>query len=1008
SGYIAQKGDWGDSAMAYNNAYLLGTAIDVETGEEESDNFVRKDYTKVGLTEYSYQVFKAWDDDDDRDGVRPESITLHLYADGKDTGKTLTLPIENEDGSRSWNGSFKNIPYTDPEGNKIRYSVQEDVPAGYTSAYKLNGNEIVTFTNRHEPELTRLDGAKKWVGDTEDARPESITVRLLGDGNFVKNLTVRPDAEGNWTYFFTDLLKYRDHGVEIVYTVEEVMNGKLLSYIPSVDGNDLINTYHPYGDLVVSKFVTGATDVSKEQYFTFTFTFSKTVEGETVPVFGEYAYEILDEEGTVVSEGTVSNNGTVQIKGGQTIHVKDVDEYVNYTVTEAEKEGFKLTGSTRTSGTIRPNDTMQAEFTNEYSAKGQISLNAEKVLYNRELQRYQFRFEVYQVTVNEDGSETETLIRTGSNNRPDNVTQREDETVESSHANVVFGAIRFTQEDHGKTYTYHIKETLADKAGYTYDETVVTAKVTVTDNGDGTLSIVPVYSVVGEDGEEETVNTALFENTYNAEGELVLRAWKDLQGRRLQDGEFTFELLNEAGVVIQTKSNTADGSVVFDAIHYDEKDIGKTFYYGIREKAGSDPTVYYDDTVYGYIVEVLDNGDGTLSLNQGFAEPIYSDAEPCGTCNDTGSKLEYTISYSQGRGRNLTDYQIAMGVSNDTSYVEYKGKDEALRRNLAQYLKNIVGLEEDIPEAMILNAVFFHKTIGDELYTVGYYCPECNGNGNGICLGCNGTGYIDNGTDHKVTSNPMVFGTRNAVFVEEAGYQVIVPDFDVDYQSGYGDWYSPDMHSFLKAFKNGEYTYEKDRFISTPGNFYLNGNYNIAASIKLQGMYPELAEGYRQLLQEKKGLSEEEAAELIDKYASGTFIMYFNTMGYDSYGGYYRLQYDLLYYPTCEDCGGTGKIKQITGWSTEAGELPVFVNTLKPGNLAVTKYVTNADSADPTQEFRFKIKLIGEEIEDGELHYELDQTPANVNPDSQTSDGDETDNPDTGSSQPGNMGRRDI
>nr|MBQ4456532.1 BspA family leucine-rich repeat surface protein [Clostridia bacterium] len=417
---------------------------------------------------------------------------------------------------------------------------------------------------------------------------------------------------------------------------------------------------------------------------------------------------------------------------------------------------------------------------------------------------------------------------------------------------------------------------------------------------------------------------------------------------------------------------------------------------------------YYDDTVYGYIVEVLDNGDGTLSLNQGFAEPIYSDAEPCGTCNDTGSKLEYTISYSQGRGRNLTDYQIAMGVSNDTSYVEYKGKDEALRRNLAQYLKNIVGLEEDIPEAMILNAVFFHKTIGDELYTVGYYCPECNGNGNGICLGCNGTGYIDNGTDHKVTSNPMVFGTRNAVFVEEAGYQVIVPDFDVDYQSGYGDWYSPDMHSFLKAFKNGEYTYEKDRFISTPGNFYLNGNYNIAASIKLQGMYPELAEGYRQLLQEKKGLSEEEAAELIDKYASGTFIMYFNTMGYDSYGGYYRLQYDLLYYPTCEDCGGTGKIKQITGWSTEAGELPVFVNTLKPGNLAVTKYVTNADSADPTQEFRFKIKLIGEEIEDGELHYELDQTPANVNPDSQTSDGDETDNPDTGSSQPGNMGRRDI
>ncbi len=413
--YIAQKGDWGDSAMAYNNAYLSGTTIDKETQEEDSAGFVRKDYTKVGLTEYRYEVIKVWDDDNDRDGVRPESITLHLYADGKDTGKTLTLPIKNENGSLSWKGSFENIPYTDPEGNKILYSVREDVPAGYTSAYKLNGNEIVTLTNKHEPELTRLDGEKKWIGDTEDARPESITVRLLGDGAFVKSLTVRPDEQGNWTYSFEDLLKYRNHGVEIVYTVEEVMNGELLSYIPSVDGNDLINTYHPYGDLVVRKFVTGTTDVSKEQYFTFTFTFSKTVEGETVPVFNEYAYEVLDEEGEVISEGTVSNNGTVQIKGGQTIHVKDVDEYVNYTVTEAEKDGFELTGSVGTDGTIKPNEMMQAEFTNEYSAKGQINLTAEKLLHNRELQRYQFRFEVYQVTVNEDGSETETQIRTGCN-----------------------------------------------------------------------------------------------------------------------------------------------------------------------------------------------------------------------------------------------------------------------------------------------------------------------------------------------------------------------------------------------------------------------------------------------------------------------------------------------------------------------------------------------------------------------------------------------------------------
>ena len=119
---IENAGAWGSSAYAYNNAYLTGTTIDIETLDEDGDNFVRKDYTKVGLKEFKYDVKKIWDDGENRDGKRPESVTVHLYADGVDTGKTLTLDEEN-----NWEDSFKHIPYTSPDGTKIRYSVREDV-----------------------------------------------------------------------------------------------------------------------------------------------------------------------------------------------------------------------------------------------------------------------------------------------------------------------------------------------------------------------------------------------------------------------------------------------------------------------------------------------------------------------------------------------------------------------------------------------------------------------------------------------------------------------------------------------------------------------------------------------------------------------------------------------------------------------------------------------------------------------------------------------------------------
>ena len=641
------NGHWGKSGQAYNNAYLLCTSIDKNTGDYDSDNFVRKDYTKVGLQEYSLKATKEWNDDDDRDGKRPDNVTFRLFADGEDTG--ITKELNAAEGETEV--VFEHIPYTTPEGDKIHYTIKEDAVEDYTASYDIDENTY-EYTNTHVPERIALSGAKTWEGDedNEEARPSSIDIELYANGKKVQTKTVRPDSKGNWTYEFTNLYRY-EKGEEIEYTIKEVKTPNtgdaLDSYIPDVDGLDVTNTYNPFGDLKVSKIIAGTTEVSEDAEFAFTFEFTeeKEEDGETVdaPVFDEFDYEILDKDGKPVLDdegepltGKVTTNGEVKIKGGQTIHVTDIPEYIKYTVTEEELDGFTLTSASGSTGIIEPNKTAKAEFTNTYSAKGQYNPTVKKVLYNRTLTKYQFGFELYEVTENDEGEEVEELKSTATSGSAETVNKRDDGTVDSSEATATFNGLRYTQEDHGKTFRYRIREIDRGKDGYTYTKDICELEVSVTDNGDGTLKIEPVY----KDAEGNPVTPAVFENTYEAEGNTTLLAWKSLTGRSLEEDEFTFELLDENGDPIENEDGTAvtvknksNGTVTFDpteveALNYDEKDIGKTYYYAIREKKGSDETVIYDGKVYGYTVKIIDNDDGTLYAEQSLATPVFDADDP--------------------------------------------------------------------------------------------------------------------------------------------------------------------------------------------------------------------------------------------------------------------------------------------------------------------------------------------------------------------------------------------
>ena len=102
---------------------------------------------------------------------------------------------------------------------------------------------------------------------------------------------------------------------------------------------------------------------------------------------------------------------------------------------------------------------------------------------------------------------------------------------------------------------------------------------------------------------------------------MTLRSDKVLEGRILTAGAFTFELRNGAGTLLQTKTNAADGSIVFDAIPYTEADIGQTYTYTIREvvPASQETGMTYDPMVLTVDVEVTDAGNGDLTATPGLS-----------------------------------------------------------------------------------------------------------------------------------------------------------------------------------------------------------------------------------------------------------------------------------------------------------------------------------------------------------------------------------------------------
>lgn len=179
----------------------------------------------------SVSVNKVWSDSDNRDNLRPDSVTVQLYADGSAYGDPVTLSEDN-----GWANTWTDLPEfrEGEQGVAIEYTVEEvDVPEGYTAKVTGSAKKGYTVTNTHEAEVTSVTVSKVWDdADNKDGiRPSSVTVTLIADGAEVGTCTL--SADNGWTYTFENLPVYSD-GQEIEYTVAEV---QVEGYESTLEGN---------------------------------------------------------------------------------------------------------------------------------------------------------------------------------------------------------------------------------------------------------------------------------------------------------------------------------------------------------------------------------------------------------------------------------------------------------------------------------------------------------------------------------------------------------------------------------------------------------------------------------------------------------------------------------------------------------------------------------------------------------------------------------------------------
>lgn len=537
----------------------------VETAKNKADgsvNFKSLTFNKEGTHTYTITENKGTDA-----SVNYSTQSIKATVDVKKDNDKLVATVTYSGGDGEQKNTITNTQNKPKVSNaKVTLNLKKEFEGG-----ELKGDDF---------EFVAKDSNDKVVATAKNQKNGSITF---------DNITV--DKAGTFKYTITETkgtdktITYSDKTITATVVVVEKDNALVVEQISYSDGQTDTDTFTNKKEAPKTESVTATLQVNK-----------LLKEGETNLPLTDDQFEFVLKEGNNTLE-TAKNkaNGTVTFKelsytaeGTHTYTItenKGTDASINYstqTITatvEVKKVNDKLVATvTYSGGDAEKGDT----FTNtktpptpvpptvkpttaKFKAKKVLAINGSS---DRTLKANEFTF----LLKDQNG----TLVDTKTN---------------GENGDILFNPVRFNEAG---TFTYTIVEQkpATPESAITYDESVHTVTVTVTKDANGQLNADVQY-----DGKKDIPT---FTNTYTpptppTPSEKQITTSKILEGRDLQGGEFSFNLLDENGTVLQTKQNAADGTVTFDAIAYTEAMIG-THKYTVKEVVPADQAnIQYDE-----------------------------------------------------------------------------------------------------------------------------------------------------------------------------------------------------------------------------------------------------------------------------------------------------------------------------------------------------------------------------------------------------------------------------
>lgn len=567
---------------------------------------------------------------------------------------------------------------------EVSFTVTDDGKGNLSVSHKPDGDVAFTFTNTYnvtpaETSVTdQITANKVLIG--RDLKEGEFSFELV-EGNKVVATGIN-DAEGNITM---SAVKYTEAG-EHTYTLREVNGGTISKGITYGDAKYTIETTitdKGDGTLKAEHVLKDATAATFKNTYSVTpldaeldFDLSKAIDGRDWTDSDKFSFTITAAEGTPLPDlATVTVNkhdakdGIAAVKFGKirytaagtyTYEIREnagnaagmaYDGHVaiaEVTVTE-DGEG-KLTANVTKKENGRFTNTYRTEL--NYTAAGGLKLS--KSLSGRPMTEGQFTFTVKPA---DEASANALGLLPGANSF------KSPEAAEATVGLIDILAgheVKFTQADAGKTFKYTVAEKNDGQPGYTYDDAVRTVTIAIADDTAGTLTATTTVSG-GPEGTHETVHKSgenkvekalvPFHNSYsattNTPGGTAAQvvATKTLTGRPMADGEFWFGIAYQGELVAyENLKPNIGGHVSFDTLHYDTKMLANLEAAGLAYRTDKDGKLAwtinytaYEDLFglpngvsattwsFGFMVIVVDNGDGTLTatVDYGGVEPLF-------------------------------------------------------------------------------------------------------------------------------------------------------------------------------------------------------------------------------------------------------------------------------------------------------------------------------------------------------------------------------------------------